>query len=484
MPKTSATVEPDPATGSSRRRVAAASIVGSMLEWYDFALFGSAAALVFNHVFFSSQSPFAATLSSFATFAVGFAARPVGGLLLAHFVGDRFGRKPALMATIVLMGLGTVAIGVLPTYGQIGIWAPLLLVACRIVQGFGVGAELGGAYIWTTESAKPTLRGFYAALPGAGEFVGLLCASGAMAIVTSLPEREFLSWGWRIPFLASMIGVIVGLILRYTVEESSKFRQVVDAGRREARPLAEVLKHRKKTVLLMIGSGGATAVASFSIASYLPSYTSQQLSLPANVPVIAIAIASAISIFSTPFAGWLSDHVGRKPLIVCGGFLTAAFAYPFWLLVDSKSYPIICIAVSLGYAVLLNSLVFGPAGSFFSEQMPTQVRYTGLVMGREINSVLFSGTAPLIAVLLVHWDGGQPWILAAYMAISGIATALCTLALRETAPRALRRRAIREGRSDGSIAVDVEYAEVSSAPQFDAGSEAAPSGHRIGANPE
>lgn len=443
----------------SRVKTAAAAVIGSVLEWYDFFLFGASAALVFNRVFFTGESIFVATLASFATFAVGFAARPVGGLVLAHF-GDRFGRKPVMLATLLLMGIGTLAIGVLPTYGQIGVWAPILLVLCRIIQGLGVGAELGGAYVWTTEAAKPTRRGFYAALPGGGEFIGVVMASGAMALAASLPEEAFLSWGWRLPYLASVVVVVVGFILRYTTDESSKFQEIAAEGKELSRPLVEVLKNHKRRVLLMIGAGCATAVASYSIQGYLPAYTTQQLGLPANTAVIAITIASAVSVVGVPICGWISDHVGRKPLMIGGGFAIALFAFPFWLLVGTKSLGLIVIAVTVGFGIMLNSLIFGPAGSFYSEQLPTEVRYTGLVLSRETTSVVFSGTAPFVATLLVHLGGDSPWILAIYMAASGVVSALCTLRLDETAPRARRRAALRAGTSDGSVPIDVEYAEV------------------------
>ncbi|WTQ93127.1 MFS transporter [Streptomyces sp. NBC_00147] len=203
-----------------QRRTAAASVVGSILEWYDFFLFGASAAIVFNKVFFPNVSPFAATLASFATFGLGFAVRPIGGLVLAH-LGDRIGRRPVLILTVVLMGAGTLAIGFLPTYHQIGIWAPVLLVLCRMMQGFGVGAELGSAYVMSTEAAKAEKRGFYGSLPGAGEFIGVVIASGAVAAVSTLPEDDFLGWGWRIPFLASALVVIIALVIRNAARPSS-----------------------------------------------------------------------------------------------------------------------------------------------------------------------------------------------------------------------------------------------------------------------
>ncbi|POX42850.1 MFS transporter [Streptomyces sp. Ru73] len=443
----------------TRRRNAMAAVVGSVLEWYDFFLFSTSAALVFNKIYFSGESEFAATLASFATFAVGFAARPVGGLILAHF-GDRWGRKPVLMVTLLMMGFGTLAIGVLPTYEQIGLWAPALLVVCRILQGLGVGAELGGAYVWTTESAKPGNRGFYASLPGAGEFLGVLCASGSMAVVSSLPQEQFLSWGWRLPYLASLLVVIGGIVLRYTSEESESFKDAVAEGRTEKAPLVKAVRGHGRRILLMVGAGCATAIASYSIQGYLPdAYTTQQLGLPDNVAVIAITVASAVSIFGVPFCGWLCDRIGRRPLIIAGGLAVAVCAGPFWLLVGTESTPLIVMAVILVFAVMLNSMIFGPAGSFFSELLPTEVRYTGLVLARETTAVLFSGTAPFIATLLVHAGGGSPWLLAGYMALSGIVTAVSVLLLPETAPRVLRRKEPR-GAGDGRTAADNTYAEV------------------------
>ncbi|MEK0097695.1 MFS transporter, partial [Streptomyces sp. A475] len=219
-----------------QRRTAAASVVGSILEWYDFFLFGASAAIVFNKVFFPNVSPFAATLASFATFGLGCAVRPIGGLILAH-LGDRIGRRPVLILTVVLMGAGTLAIGFLPTYHQIGIWAPVLLVLCRMMQGFGVGAELGGAYVMSAEAAKAEKRGFYGSLPGAGEFIGVVIASGAVAAVSTLPEDDFLSWGWRIPFLASALVVIIALAIRNAAPETEQFEATRDSGKREKLPV-------------------------------------------------------------------------------------------------------------------------------------------------------------------------------------------------------------------------------------------------------
>ncbi|WP_051899259.1 MFS transporter [Sciscionella sediminilitoris] len=423
-----------------RVRNAVAAVVGSVLEWYDFFLFGTSAALVFNKVFFTGGSAFTATLASFATFAVGFAARPIGGLVLAH-LGDRLGRKPVLLLTLVLMGIGTLAIGLLPTYAEIGFWAPVLLVVCRILQGFGVGAELGGAYVWTSESAKPADRGFYAALPGGGEFVGVMCASGAMALVSSLPREQFLDWGWRVPYLASVLVVLAGLVLRFLSTESEEFTEALAEGKKRKLPLVTAVREHGKTILLMIGAGTATSVASYSIQGYLPSYTTEQLGLPENTAVIAITAASALSVFGIPFGGWLSDRLGRRPLIIGGGLAIAVFVLPFWLLVGTRTVPLIVLAVCVGFALLLNSLIFGPTGAFFAELLPTEVRYTGLVLAREVNAVLFAGTAPFMATLLVHLGGGSPWWLAGYMALSGVVTAVSVLRLRETAPRVLARAA-------------------------------------------
>jgi MFS family permease len=442
----------------TRNRNAAAAVLGSVLEWYDFFLFSTSAAIVFNKIFFSGESAFAATLASFATFAVGFAARPVGGLILAH-LGDRWGRKPVLMTTLLLMGAGTLAIGLLPTYHQIGVWAPVLLVVCRILQGLGVGAELAGAYVWTAESAKPSTRGFYASLPGAGEFIGVVCASGAMAAVSTMGDSRFLSWGWRLPYLASVLVVVVGFVLRWISEESETFKAALSEGKKEKAPIVAAVRGHGRTILLLIGAGCATAVASYSIQGYLPSYVTEQLGLGSNNAVLAITIASAVSVLTIPCAGWLSDRIGRRPLMIAGGVAIAVFAVPFWLLVGSKSFPVIVLAVVVGFTLILNSLVFAPAGSFFSEQLPTEVRYTGLVLAREITSVVFSGTAPFVAALLVHADGDRPWYLAGYMAIAGIITAVCVALLPETAPRVLRRRALRDGTSSGGTPIDVEYAE-------------------------
>ncbi|MFE6154266.1 MFS transporter [Streptomyces sp. NPDC057889] len=415
-----------------QRRTAAASVVGSILEWYDFFLFGASAAIVFNKVFFPNVSPFAATLASFATFGLGFAVRPIGGLVLAH-LGDRIGRRPVLILTVVLMGAGTLAIGFLPTYHQIGIWAPVLLVLCRMMQGFGVGAELGGAYVMSTEAAKAEKRGFYGSLPGAGEFIGVVIASGAVAAVSTLPEDDFLGWGWRIPFLASALVVIIALVIRNAAPETEQFEATRDSGKREKLPVLAAIKSRPKAIALLIGSGCATAIASYAIQGYLPSYLTNQLGLSSGTSVLGITIASAISILTIPLAGALSDRVGRKPVMIGGAVAITLFAYPFFWLVDTREPWLIYLAITVAFALMLNS-IFAVTGTFYAESLPTEVRYSGLVFVREINGVIFAGTSPFVATLLVDAGGDRPWYLAGYMAAAGLASALCVWRLPETAP--------------------------------------------------
>ncbi|WP_329567568.1 MFS transporter [Streptomyces sp. NBC_01361] len=415
-----------------QRRTAAASVVGSILEWYDFFLFGASAAIVFNKVFFPNVSPFAATLASFATFGLGFAVRPIGGLVLAH-LGDRIGRRPVLILTVVLMGAGTLAIGFLPTYHQIGIWAPVLLVLCRMMQGFGIGAELGGAYVMSTEAAKAEKRGFYGSLPGAGEFIGVVIASGAVAAVSTLPEDDFLGWGWRIPFLASALVVIIALVIRNAAPETEQFEATRDSGKREKLPVLAAIKSRPKAIALLIGSGCATAIASYAIQGYLPSYLTNQLGLSSGTSVLGITIASAISILTIPLAGALSDRVGRKPVMIGGAVSITLFAYPFFWLVDTREPWLIYLAITVAFALMLNS-IFAVTGTFYAESLPTEVRYSGLVFVREINGVIFAGTSPFVATLLVDAGGDRPWYLAGYMAAAGLASALCVWRLPETAP--------------------------------------------------
>lgn len=417
-----------------QRRTAAASVVGSILEWYDFFLFGSASAVVFDKVFFPSASPLAGSLASFATFGLGFAVRPIGGLVLAH-LGDRIGRRPVLIATVLLMGVGTLAIGLLPDYTQIGIWAPVLLVLCRLLQGIGVGAELGGAYVMSTEAAEPRKRGFYGSLPGAGEFVGVVLASGAVAAPSAMPEQAFLGYGWRIPFLASVLVVIIALLIRKSAPETEQFENTRERGHRERLPVWTAVKQRPKIIALLIGSGCATAIGSYSIQGYLPSYLTKQLHLPESTAVLGITIASGVSIVTIPLVGALSDRIGRRPIMILGGVAIALFVWPFFLMVDSKQPLLIYLAVTIGFALMLNS-IFAVSGTFYAEILPTEVRYSGLVFVREINGVLFSGTAPFAATLLVYAGGDSPWYLAGYIAAAGIATALCTWRLAETRPGA------------------------------------------------
>jgi MHS family shikimate/dehydroshikimate transporter-like MFS transporter len=403
------------------RRVVSASTIGTALEWYDFMLYGTAAALVFGQVFFVGSSPVVGTLASLATFAVGFFARPVGGLLFAH-IGDRYGRRVVLMITLVLMGVSSTLVGLIPSYDAIGIAAPVCLVLLRILQGLGAGAEYAGGALMAAEHAPPERRGLFAAIPPTGNALGVILAALVFTPFTWLPEDEFLAWGWRVPFLLSVFLVPIGLYIRFKVEESPAFeRNVAQEHRRESVPLLTVLRTEPRTIgagfLLSVGPNVATYVPAVFVLAYI----SEDLGVAAAVGTIGLLIANTIKLVTLPFAGLLSDWWGRKRVFSAGLALCAASAFPmFWLLDTENEIAIWCaMIVVLTFA---NDLMLGSQAAMLAEQFETRYRFTGVAFCRETAAAVAGGTLPFIAVFLTSRTGGT-W------AVSALMVALCGVAL-------------------------------------------------------
>jgi MFS family permease len=402
--------------------VALASTVGTALEWFDFYLYGTAAALVFGKVFFPANQPGLGTIASFGTLAIGFLARPVGGIIAGHF-GDRVGRRVMLVITLSVMGVATFLIGFLPTYRQVGIWAPVLLVALRIVQGLAVGGEWAGAILMTFEHAKKK-RGFYSALPQAGSPMGLLLATGAFILTTGwLSQEQFVAWGWRLPFWSSLVVVVVGLFVRLRLLETPEFTAVKEQKAIVAIPLVETVSRYWRSVLLVIGARWIEGLTFNIYAVFALSYMGTHLNVPRNVGLTATTIASAIGIFTTPLFGALSDRFERWRVFAAGALFCSLFAFPFFLLVESKSPFVIIVAMVLALAVGADS-VWGVEPSLFSELFAANVRYTGISIGFQLSGVFASGCAPLIAVALLQVTGSW-WPIAAYVTIMGVISALC-----------------------------------------------------------
>ncbi|MFD8500787.1 MFS transporter [Amycolatopsis sp. NPDC059657] len=412
------------------RRAVASSFLGSVIEYYDFLLYATASAVVFNKVFFSSLDPLVATVASFGTFATGYLARPLGGVLFGHF-GDLLGRKRMLMLTMTLMGVSSFLIGVLPTYAQIGGWAPVGLVVLRVVQGISVGGEWGGAVLMSAEHAT-SRRGLWASFTNAGAPCGMLLSTAAMTATASIVgERAFLDWGWRVPFLLSVALLGVGLFVRMKVEETPAF-QAVEQDRRRL-PLVEVLRNHPKVLLLGVGVGLAAFVAQSTLTTFVLAY-GVQAGHPRQTVLNALTISSACAVVG--IIGWsaLSDRFGRRPIVLLGAVAMAVFGFALFPMVDARSTPLLVLALVLGQGVI-HPMMYGPLAALYTELFSTANRYTGASLGYQLAG-LGAGFAPLLFAELRRGTGGTAAVsysLAAFCLL----TVLCVLALKETSGRDL-----------------------------------------------
>jgi len=384
---------------NSVRLVAVASFIGTTIEWYDFFLYGTAAALVFNRLFFPTFDPLMGTLAAFGTYAVGFFARPVGGIVIGHY-GDKIGRKSMLVLTLVVMGVATFLIGLLPTYEQIGPWAAVGLVLLRVAQGFGVGGEWGGAVLMAVEHAPPGRRGYYGSWPQIGVPAGLVISTAVFALFSRLPEEQFLSWGWRIPFLLSALLVIVGLMIRVRILETPAFTKVKEESREARQPVIELLKTYPKQVLLAMGARFGENGAFYIYSVFVLTYATQHVKMPQQVVLNAMLIGAGLELMAIPFFGAMSDRFGRRPVYLFGAIATALWAYPLFKLLDSGSPPLVGLALIVAF-VFSHAAMYGPQAAFFSELFGTRVRYSGASLGAQLAAVLAGGTSPFIATLLL-----------------------------------------------------------------------------------
>jgi MFS transporter, MHS family, shikimate and dehydroshikimate transport protein len=415
------------------RKVALASLVGTTIEWFDFFIYGTAAALVFGKLFFPSASPTAGTIAAFGTFAAGFLARPVGGAVFAHF-GDRVGRKPMLVYSLLLMGAATVGIGLLPTYTAIGVAAPILLVVLRVAQGFGVGGEWGGAALMAVENAPPHRRGFYGSWPQVGVPLGLVCGTGAFLILDlTLTEAQFLAWGWRVPFLASAVLIGVGMWIRLTVAESPVFQESMETKAAARMPVVEAFRTYPKEILLAAGSFLATNATFYVGSVWLVSYATTRLGYDRTEVLAANTLLSASDIPMILALGLLSDYVGRRRMFLTGMAVLAVFAVPYFLLVGTGN---IVLFVLGGLVVqACRSSVYGPQSAYFAEQFPTRLRYSGASLAYQIASI-FGGIAPTICAVLVAATGSLLSV-AAYVVGMALVSFACSYAMSETLERGL-----------------------------------------------
>jgi metabolite-proton symporter len=393
-------------------RVVLASFIGTSIEWYDFFLYGTAAALIFNRLFFPTLDPVAGTMASLGTYAVGFFARPLGGIVFGHF-GDRFGRKAMLVTTLLMMGLSTFLIGLLPTYDHIGVLAPAALVALRFVQGLGVGGEWGGAVLLAVEHGHHRRRGFYGSSAQAGVPAGLLLANAAFAAVSALPDEQFSSWGWRLPFLAGVVLLGMGLFIRLHILETPLFAKAQLERATSRQPLLELVRRYPKNLLLAMGARFAENACFYVFTVFIYVYASESRGFARDTVLTGVLLASGLQLFSIPAFAALSDHVGRRPVYLAGALSLGLFAFPFFWLVDSGVAVLIWLALIVGLTAV--AAMYGPQAAFFSELFGTKVRYSGASLGSQLAAPLAGGLAPLIATAQLGWSDGQPWPVALYM---------------------------------------------------------------------
>ncbi len=421
-----------PSVGSaSMRRIVWSSVIGTAVEWYDFLIYAVATALVFNKLFFPVGDPALATIAAFGTYAVGFLARPLGAAIFGH-LGDKHGRKAMLASTIIIMGLGTFCIGLLPTYEQIGIAAPILLILLRFLQGIGIGGEWGGAVLMVVENAPPKKRGLFGSLVQVGNPIGNLAALGIFAVASQLPESDFITWGWRIPFLLSILLIAVGLFIRLRLEETPAFRQLKAKQEVARMPVLEIFAHHRRPFFTAVGLKIAE-ISYASIASvFVISYATQKLGMPRATILNGVMASSFIALFSIPFFGWLSDKWGRKTMFYLSCLFCMGFAFPMFTLLDTKDPWIVTatvvVAISFGQMVM-----FGIGAPFYSELFTARLRYSGASLGFQIGAAISGGLTPFVAASLRTWSGGATWPISIYLIVCALITAFATYKAPETA---------------------------------------------------
>ncbi|MEU3847937.1 MFS transporter [Micrococcus terreus] len=414
-----------------KRRVLAAAFAGTTIEWYDFYLYGTAAALIFNVQYFPTATPLGGTLASFATLAVGFIVRPLGGIIAGH-LGDRIGRKTLLVASLTLMGVASTLIGLLPNFAQIGWWAVVGLIVVRLLQGLSAGAEWGGSALLSVEHASARHRGLFGSFTQIGSAAGMLLATGAFFLTqTLMGQEQFLDYGWRIPFLLSSVLVVMGLWIRWGVEDAPEFAERRDAGQVDRTPLVTLFRHHRRAMLVTIGLRVAQTSLYYILTVYLLTYL-RDVRDDTTSGVTAVMIASAIGIFSTPFWGWLSDRVGRKVISVAGYAAIGVFGWVLFAFLDSG--PLVLLPIIMIIAMnLIHDSIYGPQAAWFAEQFPVEVRYSGVSMGYQVGTVFGGGIMPMIAALLFDLGNNTPWLICGYLTVLAVISLVAALAAQDPA---------------------------------------------------
>ena len=421
-----------PASASKATRINAivfASCLGTIVEWYDFLIYATAAALVFNKAFFPTFDPLAGTLAALGSYAVGFLARPIGGALFGHF-GDRLGRKSMLVLTLFIMGLSTFCIGLLPTYERIGVLAPILLFALRIVQGVGLGGEWGGASLMVLEHAPADRRGFYTSFVQIGFPIGLVLATLVFALVAKMPDADFAAFGWRIPFLISIVLLAVGTFVRWRVPETPVFEDLKKRDAVAKNPVGEAVTDSTKEFLIAVGLKLSEVSWVYMLTVFVVVYATTKLGLPKQMMLDAVLYAALLELISLPLFGLMADRIGRRPLFIMGALFTIAYAFPLFWLIESKSTALIFIAIMIGMN-FGHGMMFGIESCYFPELFGPRVRYSGASFGFQLSAALGGGFAPIIATALVGYFGGTSGV-SVMMILLALITLAAALAARET----------------------------------------------------
>ncbi|MDT0210701.1 MFS transporter [Curtobacterium sp. BRD11] len=411
---------PSPSTNATRRRVALASFVGTTVEYYDFYLYATASALVFAPTFFPSVTPAVGVIASFATYGVGFVARPLGGIVAGH-LGDRIGRKKLLVASLVLMGIASTLIGVIPSAATIGVGAVVALVVLRLLQGVAAGAEWGGSALLSVEHAPTRHRGLFGAFTQMGSAGGMLLATGVFTLVRTLLGNEaFLAWGWRLPFLFSAVIVAVGLVIRLGVQDAPVFQALRASGGVERFPVWQAVRRHPRSILVTAGLRLVQPALYSILTTYSLTYLGAKRGEEGSAAGLqAVLVISAVSLVSTPFWGWLSDRVGRRPLAIGSAIGIGVLIWPFFAFLDAGPLVLLPLVALIGMSVFHDS-IYGPQAAWFAEQFPTGRRYSGMSLGYQIGSIFSVGLTPLLAAVFVEVGGGSPWILCAYLGVYAV----------------------------------------------------------------
>ena len=422
-------------TETVSKRVLWASLIGSSIEWFDYFLYGTVAALVFNQLFFPAEDPAVGTMLAFASFALSFFIRPFGGIIFSH-IGDRIGRKKTLVLTLGLMGGATVLMGLLPTYQAIGIAAPFLMVLLRLVQCLGIGGEWGGAMLLAVEYAPKERRGFFGSVPQMGVTIGMLFATLALTVMSMLPDDVFLSWGWRVPFVLSAVLVFVGLWIRKGIDETPSFKKNQAAGNVVAVPLLETLKHHKREVLIAVGAKFVETAPFYIMSTFIVYYATKELGFSRTQALNAVTVATVVTTLLIPLMGALSDRIGRKTVYIAGVLMMMAYAFPYFWLLQTRSFSMLILATVIGFGVIWAPTT-AVLGTMFSEIFKSNVRYTGITLGYQIGAALAGGTAPLVATFLLAKFDHSYVPIALYIIFTGLVSLVAIAAVSERSGRQL-----------------------------------------------